>query len=138
LEVEQDHVAMSDWTICTLVLVGALSASLYGCCKKTVPTERDQPARVIEADAASRLAVQNAVSTALHTDVMLADDALTTTSVLVIERNPPRSLQGHPAQGRIMEAPIQFQLVRHGEACVLIDQRDRSRYPLENTRCKAE
>ncbi len=129
---------MSYWTICALVLLGALSTSLYGCRKKTVPTEQDQPARIIEADAASRAALQNAVNTALHTEVMLASDALTETSVLVIERNPPRSLQGHPTQGRIMEAPIQFRLVRHGEDCILVDQRDRSRYPLENTRCEAE
>jgi len=129
---------MSYPTMCALVLVGVLSTSLYGCCKKTVHTEQDQPARIIEADEASRAALQNAINTALHAEVMLADDALTDTSVLVIERNPPRSLQGHPAQGRIMEAPIQFRLMRHGEDCVLIDQRDRSRYRLENTLCEAE
>ena len=124
--------------MCTLVLAATLSMSLHGCRKKTVPTAQEQPARIVETDAASRAALQNAVHAALHTQVTLADDALTKTSVLIIERNPPRSLRGHPAQGRIMEAPIQFRLVRHGEDCVLIDQRDSARYPLENTRCEAE
>jgi len=76
------------------------------------------------------------VNTALHTEVTLAADALTESSLLVIERNPPKSIQGHPSQGRIMEAPLQFRLVVNGEDCILIDQRDRSRYRLENTRCE--
>ena len=59
-------------------------------------------------------------------------------SVLIIERSPPRSIQGLPAQGRNMDVPIQFRLVINRDECVLIDQRDRSRYTLQNTRCKPE
>jgi hypothetical protein len=58
--------------------------------------------------------------------------------VLIIERSPPRSIQGLPAQGRNMDVPIQFRLVINRDECVLIDQRDRSRYTLQNTRCKPE
>lgn len=118
-----------------LLLIVALSMGVVGCCK-TVPTEQDEAARIIDPDDASRAALQRAVNTALHTEVTLAADALTESSLLVIERNPPKSIQGHPSQGRIMEAPLQFRLVVNGEDCILIDQRDRSRYRLENTRCE--
>ena len=74
----------------------------------------------------------------LGTDVTLADDALTDTSVLIIERNIPQSIEGSPAQGRTMDMPIQFRLVTNGSTCTLIDQRDGSRHILADTRCKAE
>jgi hypothetical protein len=117
------------------LLIVALSMGVVGCCK-TVATEQDEAARIIDPDDASRAALQRVVNTALHTEVTLAADALTESSLLVIERNPPKSIQGHPSQGRIMEAPLQFRLVVNGEDCILIDQRDRSRYRLENTRCE--
>jgi len=122
-------------TMRKLLLIVALSMGVVGCCK-TVATEQDEAARIIDPDDASRAALQRVVNTALHTEVTLAADALTESSLLVIERNPPKSIQGHPSQGRIMEAPLQFRLVVNGEDCILIDQRDRSRYRLENTRCE--
>lgn len=127
---------MTHETVTTLALAAALCMAVAGC--KTVATDQDEAARIVEPDDASRTALRRVVNTALHTEVTLADDALTDSSLLVIERSPARRIQGHPTQGRIMEAPIQFRLVIHGEDCVLIDERDRSRYQLENTRCKAE
>lgn len=126
---------MTHETMRKLLLIVALSMGVVGCCK-TVATEQDEAARIIDPDDASRAALQRVVNTALHTEVTLAADALTESSLLVIERNPPKSIQGHPSQGRIMEAPLQFRLVVNGEDCILIDQRDRSRYRLENTRCE--
>ena len=82
--------------------------------------------------------MQQAVNQALKTNVLLADDALTESSLLVIERSPPRTMQNLPTQGRNMEPPFQFRLVINGTDCILIDQRDRSRYLLENTKCEAE
>jgi hypothetical protein len=133
---ESDHVAVTDRTMTKLLLLAALGAS--GACCKTVATEHDKAARIIDADDASRAALQRTVDGALKTHVTLADDALTESSVLIIERSPPRSIQGLPSQGRNMDVPIQFRLVIHGDDCVLIDQRDRSRHELENTRCEAE
>jgi len=119
-----------------LLLLTALG--VVGACCKTVATEPDKAARIIDADDASRAALQRAVDGALKTHVTLADDALTESSLLIIERSPPRNIQGLPSQGRNMDLPIQFRLVINGDDCVLIDQRDRSRHELEDTRCEAE
>jgi len=116
-------------TLCGLTAFG-------GC--QTVATANDVPARITDPNDASRAALQNAINDALHTTVLLADGALTTSSLLIIERNPPRSLQNQPATGRNMELPIQFRLVLSGEDCVLVDTRDDSRHLLENTTCVAE
>jgi len=69
--------------------------------------------------------------------VTLAADALTDSSLLIIERAMPRSMDGSPAQGRTMEMPIQFRLVINGDDCILIDQRDESRHVLQDTSCIA-
>jgi len=119
-----------------LVLIAAIATGVAGC--RTVATEHDQAACIIHPDDASRAALQRAVNDALHTNVTLADDALTESSLLIIERSPPRSMQGSPAQGRNMDVPIQFRLVINGGDCVLIDQRDRSRHTLANSRCEPE
>lgn len=116
---------------------GFFVALVLAACQ-TVATADDRPARIIEPDAASRAALQRAVNDALHTDVALADDALTDSSLLTIERNPPKAMDSPPAQGRIMEAPIQFLLVIDGSECILVDQRDGTRLRLEETRCAAE
>ena len=109
---------------------------LSGC--RTPADDGAVPARIANPTAASRAALQQAVNDALGIEVTLADDALTGSSLLIIERSPPRSLQAPPATGRNMEPPIQFQLVMHGSACVLIDSRDGGRRLLEDTTCVAE
>jgi hypothetical protein len=93
---------------------------------------------IVNPDAASRAALQQTVNAALHTDVTLADDALTDTSVLTIERKIPQSVEGSPAQGRNMEMPIQFRLVTDGANCILVDQRDLSRAVLVDIECVTE
>ncbi|NOR35508.1 MAG: hypothetical protein GQ577_02065 [Woeseiaceae bacterium] len=110
--------------------------SMSGC--KNVAPDADQAAVIVNPDAASRAALQQTVNAALHTDVTLADDALTDTSVLTIERKIPQSVEGSPAQGRNMEMPIHFRLVTDGANCILVDQRDLSRAVLVDTECVAE
>jgi len=127
---------VTDGTTKAILLFATLAMGAVGC--RTVATEQDRAARIIDPDDASRAALKRVVNEALHTDVTLADDALTKSSVLIIERSLPRSIEGLPTQGRNMDVPIQFRLVIHRDDCVLIDQRDRSRYKLENTRCEAE
>jgi len=105
---------------------------------QTLTVETDKPARIIEPDDASRAALQQALKAFLHVDVLVADDALTTSSLLVIERSQPRTMEGSPAGGRTMEPPYKFRLVAHGDACVLIDQRDDSRQTLDDTSCAPE
>ncbi len=117
------------------LIIGGMTV-LAGC--QTMATGNDVPALVTNPTAASQAALQSAVNDALHTEVLLAADALTTSSILVIERNPPRSMQSQPATGRIMEPPIRFHLVLNNSECILVDQRDKSRRLLENTTCIAE
>lgn len=110
--------------------------TILGC--QTVDMTKDQPARITTATEASQAALQSAVNTALGTDVMLADYALTDSSFLTIEYSPQRTINDPDRRGRIMEKPYQFQLVMNGADCILVDQRDGKRYRLENTRCEAE
>ena len=98
----------------------------------------DVPARISPATAESRAALQKAVNEALHTEVLLADDALTSNSVLIIERNVPGGIDRQPTQGRNMDTPIRFRLARHGDDCILIDERDESRYVLDDVSCVPE
>lgn len=110
--------------------------ALYAC--HTVTPDYDRPARIIEPDQASRAALSFAVKQATGIDVTLADDALTGTSILTLEHSPPRTMSNPVPQGRIMEAPRQFRLVINGADCILVDQRDQTRYKLADTRCEAE
>ena len=118
------------------LLIAALAVGVTGC--RTVATEHDRAARIVNADDNSRAALQRAVNDALNTNVTLEDNALTESSLLIIERSPQRSMQNLPTQGRNMDVPIQFRLVINRDDCILIDQRDRSRYLLEDTTCEAE
>ncbi len=117
-------------------LIVGLFLSLTGC--QTLATDDDVAARITNPATDSRAALQEAVNDALDTDVMLADDALTDSSVLTIERNPPRSMENLNAQGRNMDMPMQFRLVLNDGDCVLIFTADDSRRKLADTSCVAE
>jgi len=117
-------------------LVSGMIVSALGC--QTMGADFDQPARITNPTEASRAALQEAVNNALHTEVTLADDALTDSNVLTIEHTPPRTIQNPTPDGRILDMPYQFLLVINDSDCVLVDQRDRSRYLLNNTTCAAE
>ena len=99
----------------------------------------DSPARIVQPDANSRAELQETIARALESShVALADDALTRTSILMIERTPARDPTGQRLSGRDYEKPEQFQLVLDGKRCTLIHQRTGERYPLRSTRCKPE
>lgn len=114
-----------------------LCAVVMVACKNVVPDE-ERSAVIVNPTDESRAALQQAVDAALNTRVLLANDALTDTSLLVIDRQVPRSIEGSPAQGRTMEMPFQFRLVTDGTNCVLVDKRDGTRHVLANTECVAE
>ena len=105
---------------------------------KHVVDDASQPAIIVDPTDASRAALQQAVNEAMRTDVLLAEDALTDSSILIIEHQVPESITGSPAQGRNMEMPVQFRLFTNGTVCVLEDQRDKTRYLLDDTQCVAE
>ena len=119
---------------CQLACLGLLL--LAGC--QTVIAEYDRPARIVNPDDTSRAALSAMVNLSLGTEVTLSDSALTDTSLLVIENRPPPTMENPVPQGRIMKMPIQFRLVINGSDCVLVNQRDRSRYVLSDTTCEAE
>ncbi|MEJ2127901.1 MAG: hypothetical protein P8X81_03550 [Woeseiaceae bacterium] len=119
-----------------ILILAAVATALVGC--KNVAPDADQPAVIVDPTDASRAALKSVVDTVFGTDVLLADDALTGSSVLIIERSMPQSLEGSPAEGRRMDMPMQFRLVTDGRKCILVDQRDGSRHILADTRCKAE
>lgn len=119
----------------TVWLAGILL--LAGC--QTMNAEADVPALITDPDEASRAALQAAVAASFGgLDVLLADDALTTTSVLMLERSPRGSLDNNQAMGRVLEQPMRFQLVKNGAECTLIDLRDDSRHVLSDTSCVPE
>jgi hypothetical protein len=99
----------------------------------------DSPARIVQPDANSRAELHHAIARALQrSHVTLADDALTRTSILIIERTPARDPTGQRLSGRDYDKPEQFQLVLDGGRCILIHQRTGERYELRATRCEPE
>jgi hypothetical protein len=119
-------------------LTGLVAVFLFvgGC--QTTAGDYDSAARIVNPTQASRAALQQAINQEVGTSVVLADDALTDRSILVIERTPRPTMEDPVPMGRVMEPPIQFRLVTNGTDCILIDERDRSRTVLEQTNCIAE
>ena len=118
------------------ILGASLWFVLTGC--QTVNGVYDQPARIVNPDADSRAALKAAVNEALGTEVMLADDALTDSSLLPVERMPTGSMDDPVRDGLILDKPIMLQLVKNGDDCVLVKLSDGTRYPLSNTDCEVE
>lgn len=110
--------------------------ALAGC--GTMENNGDIAARITNPTPASRAALQSAINDALQTEALLADDALTNSSLLIIERKTPQSLQNVPATGRNLDSAIQFRLVMNDEECILIDTRDGGRRKLASTTCRAD
>lgn len=119
----------------TLLL--AILVSLQAGCQ-TYNSSEDIDARIDGPTDASRAELQHSVNSAFGAEVLLADDALTESSVLSIERNLPGSIQNPQPQGRDYSMPTKFQLVKRGTDCYLIDTRNDTRYLLESTNCVAE
>ena len=124
--------------MCTkqLVTVFLAAAALCGC--QAIGADAERPARIIDADDASRAALQAAMNDALGREVRLADNALTDSSLLVIEISPPQGLDKPVPTGRDMTKPLRFQLVKSGGDCVLVNMQDDSRRVLADTHCEAE
>jgi hypothetical protein len=109
-----------------------------GACKMN-SVQEDRPARVVNPSPESRAELERAVSDMLFgADVILADEALTDSSVLLIERRRIRDSNNVPLSGRDLGEPEHFKLVMSGTRCVLIHERDDARYELQHTQCAAE
>ena len=111
-----------------LSVVGAILV-LAAC--KTDEVRQDVPARIVDPTPESRTELQRVVSGALNgRELTLADDALNSNSLLVIE---PSHLMG-----RDLRRPEQFRLLLSGSDCVLVHLGSDARYDLNDTRCVAE
>jgi hypothetical protein len=99
---------------------------------------RGVPAVIVEPTEESRTALVSAVAAALHgAPVRLADDALTRSSMLTVERVRPRDSTGLPIVGRDLGTPERFRLVKRGAGCFLVHERTGREIRLEATRCAA-
>jgi hypothetical protein len=118
-------------------LTGATVLLLAGC--QAMSSDNDVAAVIVDADDASRAALRATLADAFGgREVVIADDALTTSSVLAIERGPHRTINNPTPDGRILAEPHRFRLVKRGDECVLIDPRDQSERVLADTRCAPE
>ena len=99
----------------------------------------DVPAVITGPDDNSRADLKAALAASFGgLDVVIADDALTQTSLLTIERGPHRTINNPSPGGRILADPFRFRLVKSGEDCILVDLRDDSRHVLADTSCVPE
>jgi hypothetical protein len=118
------------------IVRGVLSFVLALTACRTVPAQRECPSVIIDPSAESRAALAEAVSQALNgARVKLADDALTKTDLLTIERELHRDSSGLPLNGRERRMPEQFRLVKAGEQCTLVHAGTGRRFPLAGVKC---
>jgi hypothetical protein len=114
------------------------SALLAAGCRTARPEPRDVPALTVAPTDASRAALAAAVTSALHgAQVTLADDALTRSSTLIVERARQLDAAGLLIAGREVGVPERFRLVKRGGACVLVHERTGQAKVLESTTCVA-
>lgn len=118
-----------------LVLTAAL-AMLPAC--RTRAAEAGIPALITHPTAASRADLERAVSRAFHgAPVRLADDALTRDSLLIVGRAQARDIRGLPLNGRELQHPQHFRLLRRGSQCVLLHIETGKSQVLAHTTCRA-
>jgi hypothetical protein len=99
----------------------------------------DLPALIVDPSDTSRAALQATVSGLFGGyKVRLADDALTQSSLLILELGLQKKLNNLPANGRVLTEPYRFRLVKNDDECALIDLRDGSRHVLADTNCVPE
>ncbi|MBT8083584.1 MAG: hypothetical protein HKN35_05745 [Woeseia sp.] len=120
------------------VILLAIAANVISACAASLPMD-GEPAVIVNPDSASRAELKAVVQTALHgASTMLAADALTQTSVLMIDLKPPRGLDAPQTGGRLMEPGETFHLFLDGRQCVLKQQSTGLRWLLMDTECAAE
>ncbi|MDE0193479.1 MAG: hypothetical protein OXQ90_19155 [Gammaproteobacteria bacterium] len=103
----------------------------------------DEPADVaalrVEPTPASTTEIGDVIEKALPgRRILLASDALTESSLLVIERRRHERLEGVLSSGAADEAPHRFRLVVDGQQCELVHLNTGKRHALRRTRCRAE
>lgn len=110
---------------------------LAGC--QAIGANADQPAVIVQPSDASRAALKQTLSAIFGgEEITLADDALTHSSMLTLENNPPNSADSQAALGRVVTRPFSFQLIKNQHGCFLVDLRVGERHFLVDTTCAPE
>jgi len=120
----------------SMMIIATGAILLPGC---ATSSSRDVPAVIVNPTPQSRAELSVAVQRALHSGpIPLADDALTQSSLLPIDRIPRRDSRGRLLNGlEIGRKPEMFRLVKSGNSCVLIhDAVDHLRQVLTATKCR--
>lgn len=119
--------------------LAACLALAAAACNSAPPRAGETPARLVNPTAETRAELERAVSEMLGgAPVTLAADALTQTSVLVLEGSRVRGPGSAPLGGREMRMPERFQLFTDGRRCVLVHGDERGRYELRRAQCIPE
>lgn len=101
-------------------------------------TQPDVAAVLVNPTPQARAQLAKAVNEMLGvTSLTLADDTLTRSSVLLIERSLARDPSGTRINGRDYGKPVTFTLVKSAGACVLVLARDGKRIALTDATCRA-
>jgi hypothetical protein len=114
-----------------LVLIAGVAVG--GCALSRENSDVD--ALIVNPTDASRAELASTVNAALGKHVTLADDALTRTSTMTIERTPIRDASGRRIEVREREGPELFRLVKRGTQCVLIQERTGREFVLRSATC---
>lgn len=101
------------------------------------PVASEMPAVIDNPDAAGRAELLATVRKALgDVAVTLADNALTESNVLLIERVPRRNASGLLLNGRDLGRPQGFHLYLSGAHCVLKQDGTDRNWVLQRSKCK--
>lgn len=117
---------------------GLCLLALAACKNGTVHDEQAAPARISEPSSTSRAEIQNAIREALGRDVALAENALSDSSVLIVERQARRDPPGNRLPGRDLDAPEHFELWLRGDTCVLVHRGSGESWELTQSVCEPE
>jgi hypothetical protein len=115
-----------------VILAGTLALS--GCLVRVAPP--DVPAVLTNPTGRTHAELARAVSRAMNgAPVTIADSALTSDDVLIVDRVVRRDARGVELNGRETGRPEHFRLVKSGSRCVLVHERTGRRWTLQAATC---
>lgn len=103
----------------------------------TAELQDAQPAVLLAPTTATRAELHKIITAALgNRQLMLADDALTHESTLILDRQPRTDAGGALLNGRELGMPEHFALFVRGSNCWLVRERTGQRWQLAHAQCK--
>ena len=101
------------------------------------PDSHGVPAVIVDPTSAGRAELTRVLAEALGgTAPIVADDALTTGSLLSLERGRARDSNSLPLNGRDLSRPEIFALYQQGSRCVLVRLKTGKAWTLQHTACR--